>query len=177
VSHLASSIRAAKSAAATLRSKSGGRELLSIECREISLVDRPAASLPGLDHNVLLLKSVAAVEILKRDDEEQTITGAVLTPNVLDKQGDRYGAKAVRDAAHAYLRDHRKVRLMHKQDADDRAHIVESWLAPADLTIGGHAVREGSWIVTMKIVDPGLWRDVRAGRVGGFSIGGHATSR
>lgn len=116
------------------------------------------------------------VPIAKANDEERTITGVVLQPEVVDAQGDIMDAKVIRIAAHKFLSGYNvttKPGLMHK-DFKPRFQIVESYLAPQELTINGKKVAEGSWVMTMKVMDDKVWDQVKKGKLTGFSIGGKA---
>lgn len=153
-------------------------EITELTLIELSLVDRPAAPLPGEDHNVLVLKRDAApaavVRVLKADSEKQILVGVALTPGVVDRQGDRITAEVIEAAAHAFMRKSRSIGLQHEKRIDDKAGIVESWIAPSELTIGGYKVSQGSWVVSVQIDDHALWKRVRSGDITGLSIGGTA---
>lgn len=175
-----------KARVARLKLRAGAparRALVRLDLAEISLVDSPAATLPGKDHNVLLLKRgtnnavTKTVPILKVVADEQIIVGVPLTPDHVDRQGDIIGKAAVRTAAHDYLHKSRALKFMHKTALSDaQARVVESYIAPTDLDIGGHQVVAGSWVVAVKIDDSDLWARVRSGQLRGFSIGGTAVS-
>lgn len=108
--------------------------------------------------------------------EERTITGVVLQPEVVDAQGDIMDAAVIRKAAHAFLAGYNtrtKPGLMHK-DFKPRFEIVESYLAPQELSINGKLVAEGSWVMTMKVLDDKVWDQIKKGKLTGFSIGGKA---
>jgi hypothetical protein len=116
------------------------------------------------------------VPIAKASAEERTVTGVVLQPEVVDAQGDIMDKSVIRAAAHRFLAGYNtrtKPGLMHK-DFKPRFEIVESYLAPQELTINGKTVAEGSWIMTMKVLDDKVWDQIKKGKLTGFSIGGKA---
>lgn len=116
------------------------------------------------------------VPIAKATTEERTITGVVLQPEVVDAQGDIIGVDVIRKAAHAFLAGYNtrtKPGLMHK-DFKPRFQIVESYLAPQELTINGKLVPAGAWVMTMKVLDDKVWDQIKKGKLTGFSIGGKA---
>lgn len=116
------------------------------------------------------------IPIVKVNAEEQTITGVVLQPEVVDAQGDIMSAEVIRKAAHRFLADHNratKLGLMHK-DFKPRFELFESYTAPVDLAIGDKVVKSGSWILTVHVLDKKVWDQVKGGKLTGFSIGGKA---
>ena len=50
--------------------------------------------------------------------------------------------------------------------------MVESYLAPADIELGGQVIRQGTWIMGVKVLDDSMWQAVKDGEYTGFSIGG-----
>jgi len=111
-------------------------------------------------------------EVVKRDDEKRLVYGVVLVPDEEDSQGDICPPEVIERAAHGYLMKSRSVAEQHKELAN--AHVVESFIAPADLKYDGKQVRKGSWIIAVKIADDRLWKAVKDGEYSGFSIGGIA---
>lgn len=122
-------------------------------------------------------KAQYVVQIEKADEEQQTVTGVVLQPEVVDAQGDVYSADVIRTAAHGFLAQfNKKTKLgqQHKNFTAGRFALVESYLAPMGFVINGKTVKEGSWVMAVKVLDPEVWKAVKEGRVTGFSIGGKA---
>lgn len=117
------------------------------------------------------------VPILKADLEQQLIYGVALTPGVEDSQGDVLDAAEIEKAAHGWLAEYRSHDVQHNQvtkDADGQpfATPVESFIAPQDLQIGEKRVLKGAWVIGAKVHDPQAWRQVKDGKLTGFSIGG-----
>jgi len=122
-------------------------------------------------------KSSFFVPIAKANDEEQTVTGVVLQPEVTDGQGDIYDAAVIKEAAYNYLMNYNKqteLGLQHKEFVKGRFALVESYLAPLDIALGKSVVKAGSWIMTVKVLDSKIWKSVKDGKITGFSIGGKA---
>lgn len=119
------------------------------------------------DHRVRLLKVDGA-------KEERTVTGIVLEPEVEDSQGDIYSEKEVRFAAHWYMENGGAVGLMHNRLLGQGAKLLQSFIAPVDFELDGQRVKKGTWIMVIRILDPRVWADVKAGRLTGLSIGGDA---
>jgi hypothetical protein len=114
------------------------------------------------------------VRLLKAEGDERIVYGIVLEPDVVDAQKDTYDAATVRTAAHDYMERFQNAGLMHKKEINDKAKVIESFIAPADLTINGQQVKKGAWVMAMRILDEDLWKAAKRGELGGFSIGGSA---
>lgn len=128
-----------------------------------ALQDAPAAG-------ETVKKSYVARLLKAVDDERQLIYGIVLEPDTVDAQGDIVRAADIEKAAHAFLIHSRVVGDMHTRPAE--AEVVESYIAPADFTLGGQVVKRGSWVMVVHVSDPELWAAVKDGKYTGFSVGG-----
>lgn len=119
-----------------------------------------------------LVKKSYLAKLIKaeNDNEKQIVYGIVLEPDTVDAQGDMIGAADIEKAAHMFLVHSRTVGDMHKRQA--AAEVVESYIAPVDLTLGGQMVKKGSWVIAVHVTDPDLWAAVKAGEYTGFSVGG-----
>lgn len=111
-------------------------------------------------------------EIFKAIEEKRLVTGVVMEPGEFDAHGDITMADEIENAAYVYMLNSQVVGDQHSQPAP--AKIVESYIAPQDLTIGDQAVKEGSWVMTVKVEDDEMWEAVKSGDYTGFSIGGFA---
>ncbi len=107
--------------------------------------------------------------------DERFVLGIVLEPEVVDAQGDIYSADEIRHAAHQFMEDFGGLGLMHRYRVNDQVKVVESYLAPSDLAVGGQQVRKGTWLLGVHIWSDDLWGQVKDGSLTGFSIGGVAT--
>jgi hypothetical protein len=61
----------------------------------------------------------------------------------------------------------------HRAWDDDLGEIVETYVAPADLVVNGHAVRKGSWLLGV-VWSPAMFAKIQAGERIGLSMGGVA---
>jgi hypothetical protein len=120
-----------------------------------------------------------AVRFLKANDEKQIVYGVVFEPDFYDADDEFVTKEDIEDAAHDYMIRLRKEskechqKLSHKAEIDDKTDIVELYLAPVDFEVNSELVKEGSWIVGMKIYDKDLWKDTKE-NITGFSAGGTA---
>lgn len=114
--------------------------------------------------------------VLKADDAEKTVTGVVLQPEVTDAQGDIMDAKVIQKAAENFLAAYNratKLGLMHKK-FNQQFELLQSFVAPHGLTINNKIVKEGAWVLKVRVKDAKIWKRVMEGQIKGFSIGGKA---
>lgn len=102
--------------------------------------------------------------------EKRLVYGIVLEPEIKDAQGDIYDAEVIEVSAHNFLKDVRKMGVMHKQFGTN-LHIVESYIAPVDFQLGDELVIKGSWVLVAKVLDEDVWEQVKNGELTGYSIG------
>lgn len=117
--------------------------------------------------------------------EEHYVLSLVLEPNdganadaplKPDTQGDVYSADEIRRTAHGWMERGGKIDLGHNWKAlgEDQVKVVETYLAPVAFELGGYAVRKGSWLLGLRVLDDVLWGDVKDGKLGAYSVGGSA---
>lgn len=122
--------------------------------------------------------SVRLLPVEKADIEKRIVFGVVLEPKEVDSQGDTIRKPVeIEVAAHNWLAKFQDRGVQHKQIANSKIEIYESYIVPVSLTIGGQRVKKGSWLLMYHIVDDALWKEVKAGKFTGFSIGGFARRR
>jgi len=108
--------------------------------------------------------------IIKADDEQQIVTGIVLEPNTIDAHGDEMTADEIEKAAHFFMQHSRTIGDSHKKKAP--ADLIESYVAPDDFTLNGQKIKKGTWMISVKILDDKVWKQVKDGFYTGFSVGG-----
>jgi DNA adenine methylase len=106
--------------------------------------------------------------------DERFVLGVVLEPEVVDAQGDIYSAEEIRNAAHRFMEDFQGLGIQHRDRVNGDVKILESYLAPEDLVVGGTAIKKGTWLFGVRVLSDELWRMVKDGELTGFSIGGSA---
>lgn len=114
------------------------------------------------------------IPLLKSGGEDRLVYGVVLQPTVVDSQGDVAPEEEIEKAAHRFMTDFRQHDVQHSEELADGIVPVESWIAPADMIIGGQPVAKGSWIMTVKVENDDVWGKIKKGEITGFSIGGSA---
>jgi hypothetical protein len=113
------------------------------------------------------------IAFIAKAQDQQVVYGVVSEPGTVDLQGDRLSESEIRKACHKFMMTSQKIGKEHEGIA--KADIIESYIAPVTFKCGGQAVRKGSWVMAVKIHDPGIWRDVKKGDITGFSIAGTGT--
>lgn len=121
------------------------------------------------------VKSVPLIKGVNPKDE-RFVLGIVLEPEVVDAQGDIYSVSEVRAAAHRFMEEFGGLGVMHRFRVNGDVKILESYLAPLDFELGGTAVRQGTWLLAVRILSDQLWEQIKSGELNGFSVGGSARS-
>ncbi len=115
-------------------------------------------------------------------DEDQRLVGGFAYVSkrggqvLFDSQGDSIDSDDLRAAVHEFMKSGRKLGVMHMPGDDGEAiaggEIVEMAVFAGDFRPPGMpADTDALWVVA-KVNDDAAWKMVKAGRFGGFSIGG-----
>ena len=118
---------------------------------------------------------IVPVEKAGRPDKRFTL-GVVLEPDKEDLQGDIESPEDIEKTAHDYMIRSRKAGQMHQGPALKGAEVVESYIAPCDMTIqctdgSTQTVRKGSWV--MGVIWPEKqWEEIKKGKFTGYSVQG-----
>jgi len=104
--------------------------------------------------------------------EEFKVMGVVYSPDETDSQGDSASAAEIEKAAYNFLQGKQNFKINHK--GRTAAKILESYIAPTDLTIAGQTIKKGSWVIAIRILNKKVWKAVKDGILTGFSMGGRA---
>lgn len=139
-------------------------------------VDRPIGAAQKFESDdsggqTLSISKSLYVPIKKVDEYQHKVYGVVLSPNEVDLQGDMVPPEEIEKASDRYMEKYQTISLQHERPIED-AVIVQNYIAPVDFMLGSELVRQGSWVMVIKIYDPEIWQDVIEGRITGLSIGG-----
>lgn len=125
-------------------------------------------------------ENVVNFNVVKTIKEKQIVTGVVAVPGEVMKLAadgfqDAMTAEEIEKSAHAYLQDFRAVKGTHDSVID--AAPVESYIAPLDFTVTDAAgetqtVKQGSWVLSVKVRDSKQWEKVKKGDYMQFSAEG-----
>jgi len=146
-----------------------------------------------LEHEIE--KTSSKMPIIKTK-EEQFVLGIVLEPNDghdgapldPDSQNDIYSKEEIRRSAHKFMANFKHIGLSHRTIINGKVQILETYLAPVDFfvakngdafqcSVKGQAmskVRQGTWLLGLKITDSTLWGKIKNDELTGLSIGGSA---
>ena len=118
--------------------------------------------------------------LIKNVDEEQRIvSGPVLIPEEVDKQGDIVSAIEIEKAAHDYMKNYQHINIMHNSSYKDLAAElipIESAVLKADLDYygTGEVLKKGTWILDVYVGNDKVWGLIKKGELTGYSIEGLA---
>ena len=148
----------------------------------ISLVTSPAIETDFVYFNKDNNLSLAAI-----DEEKRLLVSPALIPYKqiyrydADKNKDYYvyfTAETVRQASEAYMKHQNtnNATIQH-EDKVTGVHTVESWIV-ADSendksNLYGYNLPEGTWFVTMRVLNDEVWERIKSGELKGLSIEGY----
>ena len=109
-------------------------------------------------------------------DDERIVCGIVYVPDEKDLQGDRASAKEIKNAAWTFMESGGVFRFNHG-GKEIKATVLETFLAPMNYTVqknnGGYVtVKKGSWVLTARVNDPIIWKQIKSGVITGYSMAG-----
>ena len=161
-------------------------ELVIDEKDELSGIDAVSVvQNPAIEENFIHL-SKHEIELKEIDQEKKILMGAALVPN---KQIYRRNAKneeyyiyfsedTVRKASELFLMRSNQNNATYEHDKKlDGMSVVESWIIEdekLDKSVKyGFSLPKGTWMISMKVNNDQVWKDVKDGKVKGFSIEGY----
>lgn len=145
--------------------------------RICSAIQATAEKAAGEARKALVFKKLP----FKKDGDERYALGVVLEPDPLDGrgdlQGDTYSADEVRGACHDFMANYGGLGLNHEELVNGKITLLENYVAPVDMDVGGQAVKKGTWLMALRYNDDAIWEKVKSGEYSGLSIGGDAVRR
>ncbi|MCM3144363.1 XkdF-like putative serine protease domain-containing protein [Brevibacillus sp. MER 51] len=113
------------------------------------------------------------IRISKTDKAEQIVYGVVYEPDVEDAHGDQMTAEEIKKAAHGFMERQSTYNIDKQHDLDaDKGYVLESYIAPIDMTLGDQEIKKGSWVAGVKVTDADTWEQIEKGEITGFSMWG-----
>ena len=161
-------------------------ELVIDENDETSGIDAVSVvSSPAIEENFIALKK-HEVELKEVDAEKRILMGAALVPNKQiyrrnEKDEEYYiyfSEKTVRKASELFLmRSNQNNATYEHKDKLEGLSVVESWIIDDEKSdksrLYGFDLPKGTWMISMKVNNDEVWKDVKEGKVKGFSIEGY----
>lgn len=140
----------------------------------ISLVDKGANGRPFAivkeEGKEALQKDI---RIAKADKAKQIVYGVVYEPDEFDAHDDSMTAEEIEKAAHGFMERQNTHNIDKQHDLDaDKGYVVESYIAPVDMTLGDQEIKKGSWVAGVKVTDADTWAQIEKGEITGFSMWG-----
>jgi hypothetical protein len=141
---------------------------------------------PAIEENFIHL-SKHEVELKEVDTEKKILMGAALVPDkqiyrVNEKTKEEYyiyfSADTVRKASELFLMNSNQNNATYEHDKKLKGmSVVESWIiddTKSDKSrFYGFDLPKGTWMISMKVNNEEVWKDVKEGKVKGFSIEGY----
>ena len=140
---------------------------------------------PAIEENFIALKK-HEVELKEVDAEKRILMGAALVPNKHiyrrnEKEEEYYiyfSEKTVRKASELFLmRSNQNNATYEHKDKLEGLSVVESWIIDDEKSdksrLYGFDLPKGTWMISMKVNNDEVWKDVKEGKVKGFSIEGY----
>jgi hypothetical protein len=139
---------------------------------------------PAIEENFIALNK-HEIELKEVDAEKRILMGAALIP---DKQIFRRNEKeeyyiffskdTVRQASELFLMNSNQNNATYEHDQKLKGlSVVESWIIEDSKTdksrLYNFNLPVGTWMISMKVNNEDVWKDVKDGKVKGFSIEGY----
>jgi len=129
----------------------------------------------GLCKSKLCKKEKKEVPLLllvkEEDDDERIVYGIVYEPDETDTQGDTANAEWIRKACHYFMENSQAIKMNHK-GGKISASVLENYITLWKGSIGGRAVKAGTWLLSLRINSPKVWDKIKKGELTGFSMAG-----
>lgn len=113
--------------------------------------------------------------LIKTNDSQKTVTFAVLVPNEPDLVWDVIDAQEIIKTAHDFMLNltSKTVNIDHQEGTDQsEVQIVESFVTPIEMTVGGGVIPQGTRMVALKFLDDNMYQDVLDWKYVGVSMEG-----
>lgn len=106
------------------------------------------------------------VKFSAMDEEKRLVYGVVLEADAIDSYEDTISLEEVEKAAHKYMRTPMVIGDGHIKKA--KAFPVESFIYSPEVL---KDVKEGSWVMAIKVQSDTIWEGIKSGDYTGLSIG------
>ena len=111
-------------------------------------------------------------KVLKVEDSTHYITGIVYEPMVKDAHDNFMTEQEIQKAAYWFAKNGDSVDVQHSFETAQGINVVENYVAPYAMTIGGTDIIKGTWLMTVEVENDVVWDAVQKKEITGFSMGG-----
>jgi len=118
------------------------------------------------------LKQEVLVKAL--DTELRQVTYVAMLPDSVDAHGDFVSEEEVRKAKESFnvaLHSKKHLANLFHVTSTDTYEVIESYIAPCDMELGGVDITKGTWLMTLQVHDEELWSMIKNEDIVGLSIG------
>ena len=136
-------------------------------------------------------KASEKMSMIFASEDQQIIVGPAMVPNMeilrKDEEGKpyyvRFSKEVIQRIAEKFMMELRNHDTNIQHDATDSAHsfVMETWIVENEEdkanSLYGFEVPVGTWMVKMRVQDPETWKQIKAGKLKGFSIEGNFMER
>ena len=136
-------------------------------------------------------KASEKMSMVFASEDQQIVVGPAMIPDMeilrKDEEGKpyyvRFSKGVVQKIAEKFMMELRNHDTNIQHDSTDPAHsfVMESWIVENSEdkanSLYGFEVPVGTWMVKMRVQDPETWKQIKAGKLKGFSIEGNFMER
>lgn len=136
-------------------------------------------------------KASEKMSMVFASEDQQIVVGPAMIPDMeilrKDDEGKpyyvRFSKGVVQKIAEKFMMELRNHDTNIQHDSTDPAHsfVMESWIVENSEdkanSLYGFEVPVGTWMVKMRVQDPETWKQIKAGKLKGFSIEGNFMER
>jgi len=112
-----------------------------------------------------------------KNEDQKLVGGIVYEVGEVDAQGDMIQSPTeIWKAMESFAENGAVIKFMHSGNRVN-ATVIESFQAEEDTIKGGSIIPSGAWYITAHVSDEEIWKDIKSGRIGGFSMSGRANAK
>ena len=165
----------------------GGRNVVISE----GPAEGDAGEIASISNNEWRLSSIKKEWAFAEDDDKRVITGPAMKAFQLIPRRDEAGnlfhvyftEETIKKLSEKFLKEHKQhmTDINHSMDANEENTLIESWIVEdPDMDKAralGFNPSKGDWYVSYKINNEATWKQIKDGKLRGFSIAGQFLER